>query len=38
MADISAQWDDELKNALQNIPGEWMDKAFDKITKVKDEI
>ncbi|MFA6087278.1 peptidase [Mucilaginibacter sp.] len=33
MADISAQWDDELKNALLNIPGEWMDKAFDKLPK-----
>lgn len=33
MADISAQWADELKNALVNIPGEWMDKAFDKLPK-----
>jgi putative proteasome-type protease len=33
MADISAQWDNELKDALLNIPGEWMDKAFDKLPK-----
>lgn len=33
MADISAQWDEELKNALANIPGEWMDKAFNKLPK-----
>jgi putative proteasome-type protease len=33
MADISARWDEELKNALMNIPGEWMDKAFKKLPK-----
>jgi putative proteasome-type protease len=33
MADISAQWDNELKDALVNIPGEWMDKVFDKLPK-----
>jgi predicted proteasome-type protease len=33
MADISAQWDEELKNALINVPGEWMDKAFKKLPK-----
>ena len=33
MADISAQWADELKNALLNIPEEWMDKAFKKLPK-----
>ena len=31
MEDISAQWDEELKNALMNIPGEWMDKVFKKL-------
>ena len=31
MADISAQWANELKTALLNIPEEWMDKAFDKL-------
>ncbi|MEO7213679.1 peptidase [Mucilaginibacter sp.] len=31
MAAISDQWDEELKNALANIPGEWMDKAFKKL-------
>jgi putative proteasome-type protease len=38
MASISAQWDDELKSALQNIPGDWMDKAFAKLPRVKDEV
>jgi putative proteasome-type protease len=38
MASISAQWDDELKAALLNIPGEWMEKAFSKLPDVKDEI
>ncbi|MBD1385390.1 peptidase [Mucilaginibacter rigui] len=38
MASISAQWDDELKTALQNIPGDWMDKAFAKLPQVKDEV
>jgi putative proteasome-type protease len=31
MANISAQWADELKNALMNIPGEWMEEAFNKL-------
>jgi putative proteasome-type protease len=31
MANISAQWADELKNALLNIPGEWMEEAFNKL-------
>ncbi|MBK0380343.1 peptidase [Mucilaginibacter segetis] len=31
LASISAQWADELKDALENIPGEWMDKAFKKL-------
>ncbi|EHQ31132.1 peptidase [Mucilaginibacter paludis] len=30
---VSAQWDDELKNALQNIPNQWMDTAFNKLGK-----
>jgi putative proteasome-type protease len=38
MASISAQWDDELKAALQNIPGNWMDKAFEKLPQVKNEV
>ncbi|OOQ57573.1 peptidase [Mucilaginibacter pedocola] len=33
MADVSAQWAEELKNALEHIPGEWMDKAFKKLPK-----
>jgi putative proteasome-type protease len=33
MADISAQWAQELKNALVNIPGDWMEKAFNKLPK-----
>jgi putative proteasome-type protease len=33
MADISAQWADELKDALMNISSEWMDKVFDKLPK-----
>lgn len=28
---ISAQWAHELKNALQNIPEEWMDVTFNKL-------
>lgn len=31
MEDISAQWDEELKKALKNVPGGWMDKAFKKL-------
>jgi putative proteasome-type protease len=38
MASVSTQWDDELKAALVNIPGEWMEKAFSKLPNVKDEI
>jgi putative proteasome-type protease len=38
MASVSAQWDDELKSALQNIPGDWMDKAFEKLPQVKNEV
>jgi putative proteasome-type protease len=38
MAEISAQWDEELKNALMNIPGEWMDKAFDKLPVNTNEV
>jgi putative proteasome-type protease len=33
MANVSAQWADELKDALLNIPGEWMDIVFDKLPK-----
>lgn len=29
---ISAQWADELKKALQNIPDEWMNSIFDQLT------
>jgi putative proteasome-type protease len=28
---ISVQWDQELKNALNNIPEDWMDAAFEEI-------
>ncbi|HEX8377975.1 MAG TPA: peptidase, partial [Pedobacter sp.] len=28
---ISAQWADELKSALLNIPEEWMDAVFNKL-------
>lgn len=38
MAEISAQWNEELKNALMNIPGEWMDKAFDKLPVNTNEV
>lgn len=31
LADISMQWDDELKAALNNISGDWMEKAFAKL-------
>jgi putative proteasome-type protease len=30
---ISAQWDEELKNALQKIPEEWMEVTFNKLSK-----
>lgn len=33
LADISAQWADELKNALMHVDGDWMNKAFDKLPK-----
>lgn len=33
MADISAQWADELKNALINIDGDWMGKVLKKLPK-----
>ena len=31
LENISRQWDDELKKALQNIPEEWMDETFSKL-------
>jgi putative proteasome-type protease len=33
LENISTQWDEELKNALQNIPEEWMDVTFNKLSK-----
>lgn len=30
---VSAQWDKELKGALKNISNEWMDTAFNKLSK-----
>jgi len=30
---ISEQWDNELKNALQNIPEDWIDETFSKLQK-----
>jgi putative proteasome-type protease len=33
LENISAQWAEELKNALQNIPDEWMNSPFNKITE-----
>jgi putative proteasome-type protease len=38
LADISAQWADELKTALMNIPEGWMEKAFKKLPTETDEI
>jgi len=38
MASISAQWAEELKTALQHIPEEWMNKAFEKLPKASNEI
>jgi putative proteasome-type protease len=38
MASISAQWADELKSALMNIPEDWMDQAFAKLPKEKNEV
>ncbi|TWR29895.1 peptidase [Mucilaginibacter pallidiroseus] len=31
LSEVSAQWDDELKNALMNIPNDWMEEAFNKL-------
>lgn len=33
LENISTQWDEELKRALQNIPEEWMDVTFNKLSK-----
>jgi putative proteasome-type protease len=33
LENISTQWDEELKHALQNIPEEWMDVTFNKLSK-----
>jgi len=33
LENVSAQWAEELKKALQNIPEEWMDVTFDKLSK-----
>lgn len=33
MENVSAQWADELKDALMNIPGEWMDIVFNKLPR-----
>ncbi|MEO6455870.1 MAG: hypothetical protein ABIN97_17445 [Ginsengibacter sp.] len=33
LENISAQWAEELKIALQNIPEEWMDVTFNKLSK-----
>lgn len=32
LENISAQWAEELKKALHNIPEEWMDRIFDKLS------
>lgn len=32
---VSELWDDELKQALNSIPNEWMDVAFDKLNETK---
>jgi putative proteasome-type protease len=32
---VSAQWDQELKKALKNISNQWMDVAFNELTKTK---
>ena len=34
---VSAQWAEELKMALQNLPEEWMDVTFDKLSSNKKE-
>jgi putative proteasome-type protease len=31
LENISAQWAEELKNALQNIPDAWMNSPFNKL-------
>jgi putative proteasome-type protease len=33
LENISAQWDEELKNALLQIPEEWMDLSFEELEK-----
>lgn len=33
LEDISSQWAEELKNALNNIPEEWMNATFNKLSK-----
>jgi putative proteasome-type protease len=33
LENISAQWAEQLKNALNHIPDEWMDVTFDKISE-----
>lgn len=38
MAHISAQWAEELKLALQHIPEEWMNTAFENLPKAKHEV
>ncbi len=35
LEDISIQWAQELKTALQHIPENWMNAAFDKLKKVE---
>jgi len=33
LENISTQWAEELKHALENISEDWMDVAFDKLSK-----
>lgn len=33
LENVSAQWAEELKTALENIPEEWMDVTFNKLSK-----
>ena len=33
LENVSAQWAEELKRALQNLPEEWMDVTFNKLSK-----
>lgn len=33
LENVSAQWAEELKSALQNLPEEWMDVTFNKLSK-----